>query len=299
MTALSTHDTKRGEDIRARLAVLAELSDEWGETVRRLMELAPVPNAAFGYLLWQTAVALPAENPTRTRFHAYAEKAMREAADGTAWVDQNEEFEASVHAAVDAAYDNPEMHRLISALAARVEPFGWVNSLSQKVIQLTMPGVPDIYQGSELWEDSLVDPDNRRPVDFALRRSALTALANQPAEPTVTPPLDGTATAKLWVVSRALRARRAHPELFTGYAPLVVDGPRQENLVAFDRGGSITLATRLPAGLSAAGGWGSTTVKLPPGRYRDVFTGSTHSGALSVADALGQYPVALLLTEKS
>jgi len=296
MTTLSTHDTKRGEDIRARLAVLAELSEEWGDTTRRLMALGPVPNAAFGYLLWQTAVALPAtggaSDPSRARFHAYAEKAMREAADGTGWVDRDEEFEAAVHAAVDTAYDNPEMHELIAALSALIEPYGWMNSLSQKVIQLTMPGVPDVYQGSELWEDSLVDPDNRRPVDFAFRHAALIALTEPPV-------LDDTALAKLWVVSRALRARRDHPELFTGYTPLMVDGPGRKHLVAFDRGGAITLATRLPAGLSAAGGWGESTLLLPPGRYRDVYTGSSYSGDLSVTDALGQYPVALLLAEDS
>jgi (1->4)-alpha-D-glucan 1-alpha-D-glucosylmutase len=129
-------------------------------------------------------------------------------------------------------------------------------------------------------------------VDFANRRAALTAL-------TAPPVLDDTALAKLWVVSRALRARRERPELFTGYTPLMVDGPRRQNLVAFDRGGSITLATRLPAGLSVAGGWGGTTLHLPPGRYHDVFTGSSCAGELLVADALSQYPVALLLTEKS
>jgi (1->4)-alpha-D-glucan 1-alpha-D-glucosylmutase len=304
MTTLSTHDTKRGEDIRARLAVLAELSDEWGDTARALMTLGPVPNAAFGYLLWQTAVALPAvpelalpasggaEDPKRARLQAYAAKAMREAADGTGWIDPDEKFETPVHAAVDAAYDNPELHELIASLSARIEPHGWVNSLSQKVIQLTMPGVPDLYQGSELWEDSLADPDNRRPVDFGSRHAALRALSAPPA-------LDGTALAKLWVVSRALRSRRSHPELFTSYTPLLVDGPMREHLVAFDRGGAITLATRLPAGLSAAGGWGDTTLTLPPGRYRDVFTGSSQTGELSVAEALRQYPVALLLTEQS
>jgi (1->4)-alpha-D-glucan 1-alpha-D-glucosylmutase len=307
MTTLSTHDTKRGEDIRARLAVLAELADQWGETARRLMALAPVPNAAFGYLLWQTAVALPAMpttavrtlgtrvtdgslDATRSRLHAFAEKAMREAADGTGWVDRNEEFEAVVHAAVDAAYDNPEMHALIADLSSRIEPHGWVNSLSQKVIQLTMPGVPDVYQGSELWEDSLVDPDNRRPVDFAFRHAALIALTEPPV-------LDDTALAKLWVVSRALRARREHPELFTDYTPMVLSGQRQEHLVAFDRGGAITLATRLPAGLSAAGGWGDTLLRLPPGQYRDVFTGSSYADQLLVADALEEYPTALLLSE--
>jgi (1->4)-alpha-D-glucan 1-alpha-D-glucosylmutase len=166
-----------------------------------------------------------------------------------------------------------------------------VNSLSQKVIQLTMPGVPDVYQGTELWDDSLVDPDNRRPVDLAFRHAALSAL-------TMPPMVDETGLAKLWVVSRALRARRDHPELFTGYTPLLVDGPKQDHLVAFNRGGAITLATRLPAGLARSGGWGDATLPLPPGRYGDVFTGAGYDGVLSVADALSRYPVALLLAEK-
>ncbi len=312
MTTLSTHDTKRGEDIRARLAVLAELPQEWASTARRLMALSPVPNAAFGYLLWQTAVALPATataatgssagrltavgdhvgDPRRARLQAYAEKAMREASDGTEWVDRNEDFEKAVHAAVDAVYDNPVMQELIAAMSALIEPYGWVNSLSQKVIQLTMPGVPDVYQGTELWDDSLVDPDNRRPVDFSYRQAALTALSAPPV-------VDDTGLAKLWVVSRTLRARRDHPGLFADYTPLTTDGPSQGHLVAFDRGGAITLATRLPAGLAAEGGWGDTVLALPPGQYVDVFTGASHSGELSVAQALSEYPVALLLLEDS
>jgi (1->4)-alpha-D-glucan 1-alpha-D-glucosylmutase len=183
------------------------------------------------------------------------------------------------------------MHALIASLSARIEQPGWVNSLSQKVIQLTMPGVPDVYQGTELWDDSLVDPDNRRPVDFTFRHAALTALSEPPV-------VDDTGLAKLWVVSRALRARRDHPGLFTGYTPLLAEGPRAEHLVAFDRGGAITLATRLPVGLSAAGGWVGTSLALPPTRrYHDVFTGARYEGELSVAEALGEYPVALLLAD--
>ena len=300
MTTLSTHDTKRGEDLRARLAVLAELPQVWGDAARRLMTLAPVPNAAFGYLLWQTAVALPASDAKRTRLHEYAEKAMREAADGTGWVDQNEEFETAVHVAVDAACDNPDMQAPISSLSARIEPFGWANSLSQRVIQLTMPGVPDVYQGSELWDDSLVDPDNRRPVDFVLRQAALSELDRLTAlDGQAAPAVDGSGLAKLWVVSRSLRARRDHPELFTSYVPMLASGPARRHLVAFDRGGAITLATRLPGGLSAAGGWGEATLALPPGRYRDVFTGTLFTAEVPVADALRRYPVALLLREES
>jgi (1->4)-alpha-D-glucan 1-alpha-D-glucosylmutase len=165
MTTLSTHDTKRGEDLRARLAVLAELPDEWADTARQLHQLVPIPNKAFGYLLWQSFVATGLIE--RARMHAFAEKAMREASDGTSWADPVPAFEKAVHAAVDAAYERPEVRELVDSFARRIDPYGWSNALTQKLLQLTMPGVPDVYQGSELHEGSLVDPDNRRPADFA------------------------------------------------------------------------------------------------------------------------------------
>jgi (1->4)-alpha-D-glucan 1-alpha-D-glucosylmutase len=279
MTTLSTHDTKRGEDVRARLAVLAELPDEWAALVERLMRIAPVPNRAFGYLLWQTFAGAGFIAPDR--MHAYAEKAMREAADGTGWRDPDAAFEAAVHAAVDAGYDDPELR----AFVERITPYGWTNALSQKAIQLTMPGVPDVYQGTELWDDSLVDPDNRRPVDWAARREQLAALTEPPT-------VDATGTAKLWIVSRALRLRRDRPELFDGYSPIWADGPAAEHVIAFDRGGAITVATRQPAGLERIGGWGDTTLDLPAGT--DAFTGRTHSGATRLAELLADRPVVLL-----
>jgi (1->4)-alpha-D-glucan 1-alpha-D-glucosylmutase len=280
MTTLATHDTKRGEDVRARLAVLAELPDEWAGLVEQLMRAAPVPNRAFGYLLWQTFVGAGFIAPGR--MHAYAEKAMREAADGTGWRDPDAAFEAAVHAAVDAGYD----HAGLRAFVERITPYGWTNALSQKAIQLTMPGVPDVYQGTELWDDSLVDPDNRRPVDWAARREQLAALTGPPA-------VDATGTAKLWVVSRALRLRRDRPELFDGYSPTWADGPAVDHVVAFDRGGAITVATRRPVGLGRIGGWGETTLDLPA--CTDEVTGRTHSGTTPVADVLADLPVALLV----
>ena len=174
MTTLSTHDTKRGEDVRARLAVLSEMPAEWTELVGQLMAAAPIPDPTFGYLLWQTFVG--AGFIERERMHAYAEKAMREAAQGTTWIDPDAEFEAAVHAAVDAAYDSPAVREPLAAFIERITPYGWTNSLAQKLVQLTMPGVPDVYQGTELWEDSLVDPDNRRAVDFDARRAMLDTL---------------------------------------------------------------------------------------------------------------------------
>jgi len=288
MTTLSTHDTKRGEDVRARLAVLPEVAGEWAELVRRLNRRVPVPNPSFGYLLWQTLVATGLIQ--RARMHAYAEKAMREAADGTRWVDPDIHFEAAVHAAVDIAYDDDEVGSLIGTFSARITPYGWSNSLAQKLIQLTMPGIPDVYQGSEFWDDSLVDPDNRRAVDFTARAKLLTQLSDASG-----PAVDESGAAKLWLVRQALRARRDHPELFAGYTPVPVGGGERDHVIAFDRGGAITVATRLPVGLEASGGWGQAILVLPSGGYTDVLTGRSHSGEVRLADLLTGYPVSLLL----
>ena len=167
MICLSTHDTKRGEDVRARITTLAELPDVWASTLDRLLSLSPLPDPGFGSLLWQAVLgAWPA---SRERLHGYAEKAMREAGDQTTWTDPDEDYEAAVHAAVDAAFDSPEVREVLETLLVRVAGPGWSNALAAKLIAITIPGVPDVYQGSELWEQSLVDPDNRRPVDFDLR----------------------------------------------------------------------------------------------------------------------------------
>ena len=290
MTTLSTHDTKRSEDIRARLAVLAEIPDEWAAAAAQLLDLAPIEDRTFGYLLWQTFAATGLIE--RDRMHAYAEKAMREAAQATGWIDHNTAFESSVHAAVDAAYDDPAVRGVLTDIDARIAAPSRSNSLSQKLVQLTMPGIPDVYQGTELWDDSLVDPDNRRPVDFADRATRLRALFS-PERAGQQP--DGP-NAKLWVVAHALRTRRDRPELFTGYEPLVADGSAADHLVGFDRGGAITLATRLPVALARAGGWGDTSVRLPEGRYVNVLTGAAVAGGrANLADVLAELPVALLV----
>ena len=214
--------------------------------------------------------------------HAYAEKAMREASDGTTWTEPDADFEAAVHAAVDLAYTDDELRRAWDELTSLVTAPGWVNALGQKLVQLTMPGVPDVYQGTEVWEDSLVDPDNRRPVDFARQRAVLAGLTGAPA-------VDDTGAAKLWVTAQALRARAEHPDLFAGYRPLSADGPAAEHLVAYDRGGAITLATRLPIGLVQSGGWGDTTIELPD-PVEDRLTGRRYSGPTRVADGARRSP---------
>jgi (1->4)-alpha-D-glucan 1-alpha-D-glucosylmutase len=292
MTTLSTHDTKRSEDVRARLAVLAEQPAEWGQLVRRLLAEHPLADRPLAHLVWQNLVG--AWPLSRERAHAYVEKAAREAGTSTTWTNPDEAFEEQLHGLVDAAFDDEATHAAIEDLVGRIAPFGWSNSLSQKLLQLTMPGVPDVYQGTELWDFSLVDPDNRRPVDYDLRRRLLTSLDGGEV-----PPVDATGAAKLLVVSRALRARRDHPDWFTGYEPVAVDGPAADHLIAFDRGGAVTVATRLPAGLAATG-WGDTALQLPNGAWRDLLTGDrfvSDAAGLRADELLARLPVALLVRD--
>lgn len=289
MTTLSTHDTKRSEDVRARISVISELPDEWAAAVRRWNQLAPLPDAPLAHLLWQAVVG--AWPISRERLHAYAEKAAREAGVSTGWNDSDEEFELLMHALVDGVYDDPTLNADLTAVVARLAPYGWSNSLSQKLVQLTGPGIPDVYQGSELWEQSLVDPDNRRPVDFQLRRELLERIDGG-----WLPEVDESGAAKLLVTSRALRLRRERPDLFGGYLPLQATGQAGDHLLAFDRGGAVTLGTRLPVGLDRRGGWGETTMLLPGRQWTDILTGTEFdTGELRVADALARYPVALLV----
>ena len=288
MTALSTHDTKRSEDVRARISVISEIAETWAAAVRRWSRLAPLGDGPLTNLVWQAAVgAWPID---RQRLHDYAEKAAREAGVSTAWIDSDEDFERRLHALVDAIYDDPDLHASLVAMAAALRGPGWSNALSAKLIQLTSAGVPDVYQGTELWDLSLVDPDNRRPVDYARRAELLTRL-----DEGWLPEVDDEGAAKLLVASRALRLRRDQPGLFAGYTPLIASGPAAGNTVAFDRGGAATVATRLPVGLEKAGGWRETTLELPPGSWLDVLTQRRFTGgAIPLAGLLDRYPVALL-----
>jgi (1->4)-alpha-D-glucan 1-alpha-D-glucosylmutase len=199
-----------------------------------------------------------------------------------------------MHAAVDAAFDNAELAEVLDRFVHESEQAGWSNSLAAKLIQLTAPGVPDVYQGSELWETSLVDPDNRRAIDFDERQLLLAAI-----DAGAKPPIDESGAVKLLVTSRALRLRRDRPDLFTRYAPVPAIGEAARHVVAFDRGGAVTVATRLPVGLDARGGWGDTAIVLPGHRVTDAITGRTFEGGeVALADLLNHYPVALLAPEE-
>lgn len=288
-TTLSTHDTKRSEDVRARIHVLSELPELWAETLRELDVAAPISHGQLTNLLWQAVVGVwPA---SRERLHDFAIKAAREAGDRSSWTLPDREFELELRAAVDAVFDDPVTSSIVHNLVETIRPAGYSNSLAAKLIQLTAPGVPDVYQGSELWQARLVDPDNRLPVDFEPRQAALRAVL-QGARPAV----DDSGAAKLLVTAAALLLRRHRPELFTGYAPLRAAGSAAEHAVAFDRGGAITVATRLPVGLAAGGGWADTLLPLPAGEWIDQLTARPYRGGwpVAVGAMLAEYPVALL-----
>lgn len=301
MLTTATHDDKRGEDVRARLAVLSEMPGAWREAVERWSERnerhrqRDLPDRAAEYLLYQTLVgAWPISTERAT---AYMEKASREAKVHTSWLSPNAGYDAALRAFVEGVLSDPGFVTGVEEFVARVADPGRVNSLAQKLLCLTAPGVPDVYQGAELWDLSLVDPDNRRPVDFGLRARLLEELDGFGAEAArVAWARRAEGLPKLLVVSRALRLRAERPEMFldAGYEALLVSGSMARHLVAFCRGGGAVVAVpRLSLRLD--GRWEDTTVDLPPGRWRDRFGGAERrGGATSVGDLFADFPVALL-----
>jgi (1->4)-alpha-D-glucan 1-alpha-D-glucosylmutase len=290
MTALSTHDTKRSEDVRARLAVLAEVGPQWQAALSAWTAAAPLGDPDFADLMWQTVVgAWPIDDE---RLRAYFHKAAREAATHTTWTDPDPAFEHAIDAVVDAMYG--PLRGSIDDFVGTIREAGWSNSLGQKLVQLTMPGVPDTYQGTELWDNSLVDPDNRRPVDFAARSALLERIDGG-----WLPPVDDSGAAKLLVTTAALRLRRDRPTLFLDYQPMVATGGHASHVLAFDRGGAVTAVTRLPIGLADDGGWRDDDVlAVHAGAWRDVMTGNRfHGASVPVRALFATLPVALLVAD--
>ncbi|MBS0022524.1 malto-oligosyltrehalose synthase [Microbacterium paraoxydans] len=290
MTTLSTHDTKRSEDVRARLSVLSEVPERWAEVLDELRAVASTGHGPLDALVWQAAVgAWPVSSE---RLLAYATKAAREAAERTTWQHPDAAFEEGL-AAIARSVEG-EAAPILDRFVAEIVDAGRVVSLSAKLLQLTAPGVPDVYQGTELWDLSLVDPDNRRPVDFAHRAALLRELDAEVARG-VLPPVDDTAKAKLLVTSRALRLRRDNPELFRFYRPAVIEGEAAAHAVAVHRGGATAVATRLPVGLARRGGWGDTVMMRPDIPGTDLLTGRRIApGPVRLAELLDTYPVALI-----
>jgi (1->4)-alpha-D-glucan 1-alpha-D-glucosylmutase len=302
MTTLSTHDTKRSEDVRARLAVLSQIPEEWRQAVVSWRAAATAyhdgagPDANTEYLVWQTLIgAWPLD---AARLTAYLEKATREAKRHTSWTSPDEAYDASVRAFAEQVLADELLSSGIAAFVDKLAPFTRANVLGQKLLQLTMPGIPDVYQGTEMVDLSLVDPDNRRPVDFAARRAVLAQLdagrAPQPGTGQAADPVDAE---KLLVTSRALRLRREHPEWFLAQASYTPLETSCEQAVAFARSEQVVaVASRLTVALERSGGWGEASVTLPHGRWRDVLTDEVHDGGrLRCADLLAVLPVALLV----
>ncbi|MFI9387251.1 malto-oligosyltrehalose synthase [Kutzneria sp. NPDC052558] len=286
MTALSTHDTKRSEDVRARLAALSEV--EFETAFARWTQARPLPERSLTRLGWQTLVGTYPISADRLR--EYLAKAAKEAKVATSWVDGNPEVDKAIAAWPDDVFGDAGLMAEVTELVDRITPAGWSNSLGQKLMQLAGPGVPDVYQGTELWDFSLVDPDNRRPVDFE-QRAALLARVDDGWLPDI----DASGAAKLLVTTRTLRLRRDRPELFTGYRPVPAQGPAAEHVTAFARNGVVAVCTRLPIGLDNAGGWRDTVLPLPAGEWTDVITGRPVAANPLLSELLSSYPVALVV----
>jgi (1->4)-alpha-D-glucan 1-alpha-D-glucosylmutase len=263
----STHDTKRSGDVRARLCALTAIPDEWAGAVRSWFDVnaplrsAGAPTPAEELLIYQTLVgAWPIE---ADRLEAYLEKALREAKVSSNWIEPDLEHEAAVKRFAVDLLDHGPFRYGFDAVAARVAEVGARVALAQTLLKLTVPGLPDVYQGDELWALSLVDPDNRRPVDWAARREALAALRDG-APPT-------GETAKLHLVATALDLRRRRPEAFAGdYTPI----PAGDDVVAFLRGDAVLVAVAVRDGATGTAGW-----ELPAaaaGRWRDVLSGEDY-----------------------
>ena len=346
LSAMSTHDTKRSEDVRARINVLSEIPDEWHRHVTRWGELnaplrrdvdgQPAPTRNDEYLLYQTLIgAWPLDatnddpsvarasrpsNPAQPlrdalardagatnnetfvkRIQTYMTKAMREAKVFSSWTSPNEAYEgAATEFAAKVIGHGPFLDDFLP-FHAKVARFGLINSLAQTLLRLTAPGVPDTYQGQELWDFSLVDPDNRRPVDYAVRRALLASLKETTSAAQVLDDItDGRA--KLLVTSRTLTLRRGHPGLFTtgSYAPLHATGERADHVFAFARRhadrAAVAIIPRLPAKLRDD--WGDTAIGLPRGTWRNLFTGASIDATatpIPLATLLADFPVALLM----
>jgi (1->4)-alpha-D-glucan 1-alpha-D-glucosylmutase len=303
MTTLSTHDTKRADDVRARVAAISEIPREWKSALKRwssrssAFRTGAFPDRNTEYFLYQTMVG--AWPISQERLIAYMEKASREAKVHTSWVQQNKEFDDALRSFIERVLDSEAFVADLENFVMRVVHAGRVNSLTQSLLKFTAPGVPDTYQGGELWDLSLVDPDNRRPVDYELRRQMLNDLKNGMTIEEIMIRMD-EGMPKLWVVHTALSLRKVHPEWFgaeSGYTPVIADGPKSGHLVAFLRAERVaTIAPRWP--LKLGGNWGATSIDLPQGNWKNRLTGDTVEGGRQRVQALlERFPVALLTRE--
>jgi (1->4)-alpha-D-glucan 1-alpha-D-glucosylmutase len=310
MLGSSTHDTKRSEDVRARLAVLSELASGWRMTLRRwslMNRTDAAPSRSDEYHFYQALTGVWPGEPSAElveRLKAYMLKAAREAKEHTSWINPDADYEAALERFVEQSLRNTSFIADVKHTVERLAHLGLLVGLSQALVKVASPGVPDYYQGTELWDFSLVDPDNRRPVDYEVRRKLLKSegdlLKNL---------ADGRA--KLHVIRKGLEVRKKFPALFHGakYTPLYADAGREENIVAFslsnERNGVVAVAPRLFSRLMEDGdvaplgakAWGDARLPIE-GEYINVLTAERHhsqGGYLTVAQLLATFPAALLV----
>ncbi len=303
LLATSTHDTKRSEDVRARIALLSEIPENWAAALGRWTESnqrhlrggAPDPNTA--YLFYQTLVGAWPINISRLT--AYMRKAVREAKAYTSWTQPDTAYENALHDYIEAVMADANFCADVEEFVAPLVLPGRINGLAQTLLKLTVPGVPDIYQGTELWALSLVDPDNRQPVDYTLRERLLAEINSLSIEEIMSRMDEGLP--KLWLIRQALHLRWRRPELFGPqgtYRPVFARGSKAEHVVAYLRGKhAMTVVSRLILGLN--GEWAGTTISLPSGRWRNILTGEAMPGDRTALDVLlFRFPVALLIKEE-
>jgi (1->4)-alpha-D-glucan 1-alpha-D-glucosylmutase len=299
MLATSTHDTKRSEDVRARIALLSEIPRKWSEAVRKWSARNDRyrshgwPDKNMEYLLYQTMVgAWPIEED---RLVSFAEKASRESKVHTSWTKPNAEYDEALRTFVSGLCGDEEFQRELESFVRPLLEPGRINSLAQTLLKLTAPGVPDLYQGSELWDLSLVDPDNRRPVDYEQRRKLLAELDRLSVSQIWARLEEGLP--KLWVIKQTLILRKKFPLPFgkkSSYRPLNVEGAKAAHVVAFGRGEEIvTIVPRLLIRLE--NNWGDTVTELSEGHLTGAYL---DGGRVELAHLLKDFPVALLHKEK-
>jgi (1->4)-alpha-D-glucan 1-alpha-D-glucosylmutase len=299
----STHDTKRSEDVRVRISLLSENPAAWAEAVNRWTAAnaryrsGDLPDRKTEYFLYQILVG--AWPISRERLAEYMRKVVREAKENTSWIAPNAAYEIALEQFCDSLLTDSEFTADLEQFISQTAPAARATSLSLTLLKLTAPGIPDVYQGTELWECSLVDPDNRRLVDYELRKHLLAELEHLTPEELLQRSNEGLP--KLWVIRQALRARCSHARDFGAegaYTPLWATGAKATHVVSFQRGENIvTIAPRL---LVTRGDWGGTLLEIPEGSWKNQFTGDRIQGAkVEVASLVDRFPVALLTREST
>ena len=304
MVTLSTHDTKRSDDVRARLAVLTEDPKAFYTAVRQWHRLGAryrhgkLIDKGTEWFLYQTIVGAWPISAERLRDSMM--KAMREAKVRTSWVANNADYEKALCDYIDAMLGDAEFVAEVEEFTARIRRAGQINSLAQTLLKHTVPGVPDLYQGGEIWDFSLVDPDNRRPVDYELRRRLLHEMQEMCVQRIMERMDEGLP--KLWTIHRALHLRNQHPEWFgaeAAYRPIFARGSRAGHVIAFARGEDV-VAVAPRHWLALAGNWSDTSLRLPPGTWSNLLTDDRfEAGDIPMSKLLEKFPVALLTRDQA